>query len=272
MFRRRRAGGQPTDSAPESGSAEIADAESQSEEIDEFDEDDLDEDLEDEEFDEDDDSDDDADAPADPPQDRAGGPFDVTEAGDVEGYLDFGGLLVLGVEGLELNVEVDNETGAVMLLTFALNNSALQVQAFAAPKSSGIWAETRDELTESVKAAGGTSDVANGPFGKELIARVPGQLPDGSAAVQALRFVGIDGPRWFLRGMFSGAAATNSAAAEPLEGVFRSVVVVRGSEAMAPGDGIPMRLPTAPGDESQPGRPAADLNPFARGPEITEIR
>ncbi len=272
MFRRRRAGGLPTDSAPESGAQDFDDVESGSEEVDELDEEDLDEDdLDDDDLDEDD-RDDDEDAPADPPQDRATGPFDVSEAGDTEGYLDFGGLLVLGVDGLELNVEVDNETGAVMLLTFALNNSSLQVQAFAAPKSSGIWAETREELAESVKSAGGTSDVANGSFGKELIARVPGQLPDGSAAVQTLRFVGVDGPRWFLRGMFSGAAATNSAAAEPLESVFRSVVVVRGSEAMAPGDGIPMRLPVAPGDDSQSGRPGPDLNPFARGPEITEIR
>jgi hypothetical protein len=51
------------------------------------------------------------------------------------------------------------------------------------------------------------------------------------------------------------------------------VVVVRGSEAMAPRELLPLRLPTAdlapdPGQEQ--ARPP--LDPFTRGPEITEIR
>ncbi|HEU4674559.1 MAG TPA: DUF3710 domain-containing protein, partial [Motilibacteraceae bacterium] len=74
--------------------------------------------------------------------------------------------------------------------------------------------------------------------------------------------------------------------AAQLERVFRATVVVRGDEAMPPREPIPLRLPaqaapaaedaedeTATGeDEAQGPRSADDLNPFERGPEITEIR
>ena len=54
--------------------------------------------------------------------------------------------------------------------------------------------------------------------------------------------------------------------------MVRDVVVVRGTEAMAPRELLPLRLPDAtPAPEPEPeGR--APLEPFARGPEITEIR
>jgi hypothetical protein len=58
--------------------------------------------------------------------------------------------------------------------------------------------------------------------------------------------------------------------------------VVRGTQAMAPRDPIPLRLPpqAQPADavdQAQPADPASpysgtSLNPFERGPEITEIR
>ena len=59
------------------------------------------------------------------------------------------------------------------------------------------------------------------------------------------------------------------------------MVVVRGTQAMAPRDPIPLRLPPqaqpAEGQVQQPAEPgspyrAGDINPFERGPEITEIR
>jgi hypothetical protein len=95
--------------------------------------------------------------------------------------------------------------------------------------------------------------------------------------MQPVRFVGVDGPRWFVRGLFSGAAARETAAAAPLEAVLRACVVVRGSDPMAPGDPLGLHVPTevpegiAQRDESDPsGR--RTLPPPERGPEITEIR
>jgi hypothetical protein len=86
------------------------------------------------------------------------------------------------------------------------------------------------------------------------------------------RFVGVDGPRWFLRAVFSGRAAIDDDAAGPLMAVVRDTVVVRGESAMAPREMLPLRLPdeaTMPSSE-----PATDdeLRPFERGPEITEVR
>ena len=87
----------------------------------------------------------------------------------------------------------------------------------------------------------------------------------------------MDGPRWFLRAVFQGPAVHDEAAAADLEEVVRDVVVVRGSEAMAPREVLPLRLPQAVADEAaqtvedgEESRPT--LDPFRRGPEITEIR
>jgi hypothetical protein len=99
---------------------------------------------------------------------------------------------------------------------------------------------------------------------------------DGRTGHQAQRFVGVDGPRWFLRAVFQGPAAHDAAAAADLEAVVRDVVVVRGAEAMAPREVLPLRLPQEVADETeQPEQDETErppLDPFTRGPEITEIR
>jgi hypothetical protein len=89
--------------------------------------------------------------------------------------------------------------------------------------------------------------------------------------------MGVDGPRWFLRAVISGPAATDAELAAPLVDIVRSVVVVRDDEARPPREALPLRVPeaTAPepqGEPSQPQRSADDLRPFERGPEITEVR
>ena len=93
---------------------------------------------------------------------------------------------------------------------------------------------------------------------------------DGSSALQPARFVGVDGPRWFLRGIFLGAAARPGAAADLVDDVFRSVIVVRGREAMPVGSPLPMRLPGMAEQTSVSGMSLP--SPFERGPEITETR
>ena len=70
----------------------------------------------------------------------------------------------------------------------------------------------------------------------------------------------------------SGPAATDPVQAAPFEHLFRSVIVVRGKDAMAPRDPLPLRLPTDAVIQGGPEQPEEDpLNPFERGPEITEI-
>ena len=136
-------------------------------------------------------------------------------------------------------------------------------------------------------SSGGSAEEADGPFGRELRARIP--APDSSGALQPARFLGVDGPRWFLRGLFTGAASTDPQQARVLEDVFRHVVVVRGGEAMAPRELLPLKLPREalqqlegqqaegePGDAgatdgaAEPAKPTLEM--LERGPEITETR
>jgi len=173
---------------------------------------------------------------------RPDGPWDLTELADpYAGRVDLGGLLVPGFEGMELRVEFAEER--VVAVTCVSGESAIQLQAFAAARSIGIWDDVRAELAANVTQQGGVVDTVSGPLGTELRAQVTIQLPDGTSGAQLVRFVGCDGPRWFLRGVASGQAAVDPATAGPLEQVFRDVVVVRGAEPMAPREAIPLRLP-----------------------------
>jgi hypothetical protein len=60
---------------------------------------------------------------------------------------------------------------------------------------------------------------------------------------RAARFLGVDGPRWFLRGMLTGPAAEDPEQAAALVDAFRSVVVVRGTQPMPVRDQLPLTLP-----------------------------
>jgi len=211
--------------------------------------------------------------------DRSNGPWDLAEQPDPDGYVDLGGIRLRGRDGMELRLELEEATGAVSSATVHLGRSAVQLQAFAAPRTEGLWGEIRAEIVAGIQRQGGQADEVPGPFGRELIARIPARSPDGRTGHTPARFVGVDGPRWFLRAVFHGDAVHKPEAAQELEDVVREVVVVRGAEAMAPRELLPLRLPdagAAPGAEAEAGAEAGpggyDLNPFERGPEITEVR
>jgi Protein of unknown function (DUF3710) len=211
------------------------------------------------------------------PRPEGTGPWDAADVGDpaAGGRIDLGGVWVPGAEGLEIRVEADQQTGEVIAVTLVVEDGALQLQPFAAPRSEGIWDEVRAEIRAGVTQQGGTADEVEGPLGPELRTKVPVRAQDGSSGVQPARFLGIDGPRWFLRAVITGRPAVEDGADEVLLRLFQDVVVVRGSAPMAPRDPIPLRLPADPADAdgedaTEPGHDP--LNPFARGPEITEIR
>lgn len=168
---------------------------------------------------------------------RERGPWDVAEVAADDGRMDLGGIRVRGRDGLQMQVQMDERTGVVSLVTLSVDGGAVQVQAFAAPRSNGIWDDVRGQLKTSINSSGGLVEEIPGEFGPELKAQVPGQ-----GGLQAARFVGVDGPRWFLRGLFLGSAADQGANGS-LEEAFRDIVVVRGGDAMAPGDALPLRLP-----------------------------
>ena len=213
---------------------------------------------------------------------RAAGPWDFNEVEDPKaGRVDLGALLVPAVEGMELRLEMA-DAEQVIAATVVARQSAVQLQAFAAPRSEGIWGEVRAEIALEISKQGGTVDEREGPFGIELRAQVPVQAPDGSRGIQLVRFIGVDGPRWFLRGVVSGQGAVQPKEALDIEHVFRDTVVSRGNSPMAPRDPIPLRMPAeaqqamqqqaAPEDDEGSQYSQGDLNPFQRGPEITERR
>ncbi len=174
------------------------------------------------------------------------GPFDDSEANPVRPYIDLGGIKILPREGLNLRLEVEEQSKRIVAVGLDYAESSLQVQPFAAPRSGGLWDETRVQLRDQVRAQGGRVEEREGPLGKELLAEVPAAANEGSE-LRLARFIGIDGPRWFLRGVIGGAGASDPDAAEKVEDLFRSIVVVRGGAPMPPRDLIPLKMPATPG-------------------------
>ncbi len=189
---------------------------------------------------------------------RRRGPFDASEVEPGSGRIDLGALRVAAPAGTELRLEVEEATKRVVAATIGMPGSSVQVHVFAAPRTEGVWDEVREEIAASVVAQGGTAEVVEVPdgFGRELLARLPARTADGRTGHVATRFTGVDGPRWFLRAVFAGGAALDRAAAAPLEAVVRAMVVVRGEEAMAPRDLLPLRLPPGATPRPVPARAA----------------
>lgn len=183
------------------------------------------------------------DRPKSAPRDReTGGPFDETEANAVRPYVDLGGVKIVPRADLGLRLEVEEESQRVVAVALDYAGSTLQVQPFAAPRSSGLWHEIREQIVDQIQRQGGTAESVEGPLGPEVRAAIPS--PEGS---RLARFVGVDGPRWFLRGVISGDAAVDREAGARVEELFRSIVVVRGTTPMPPRDLIPLHVPANAG-------------------------
>jgi len=182
--------------------------------------------------------------------DETTGPYDVTDAPD-DGLprLDLGAMRLPAVGGMELRVDV-NAQQQVVGATLVDGESVLQLAAFAAPRAGGIWDSVRADLARSASGQGASLQEVDGPFGRELAGIVltpppapPGEQPSGPPVRRPARFLGVDGPRWFLRGMLSGPAAADPEAAAALEEAFRQVVVVRGTDPMPVREQLPLTLP-----------------------------
>jgi len=209
-----------------------------------------------------------------------GGPWDAEEPFPALERVDLGSLQVpIGPEH-EIQLVMAEQHGA--WVTIRYRESEVQIQAFAASRRGALWDDVRTEIAAEVNTAGGRSQEAEGSFGIELMAQVPAEPGQDAAepgGMRLVRFVGVDGPRWFVRGLFTGPAADGGDQADLLEEVFRDVVVVRGEHPVPPREILELRLPpearqaleeqAAAEEENRFG---GDLNPFERGPEFTETR
>jgi hypothetical protein len=182
--------------------------------------------------------------PKSAPLDRATvGPLDESEANAVRPYVDLGGVKVLPRADLHLRVEVEEESKRVVAVGLDYAGSTLQIQPFAAPRTSGLWHEIRAQIVDQIHKQGGTTRIADGVFGPEVLAEIP-VAADQPGGARLARFIGVDGPRWFLRGVIAGEGATDPRAAALIEDVYRSIVVVRGTTPMPPRDLIPLHMPS----------------------------
>jgi Protein of unknown function (DUF3710) len=207
---------------------------------------------------------------------RSSGPYDITEVDSIESTeespkIDLGSLILTAVPGSELRLQVAEESGEIVSAMLVIEtiveppasanqkpqtySSALELGAYAAPRSGGLWAELRDEISRSATEAGGTASLGEGPFGVELRRLIPVTTPDGEEGYQPSRMWVAEGPRWLLRGIVYGQAAieddAESAVVADVLDAFRQVIVRRGDDAMAPGDLLPLAMPTNVSRESE---------------------
>jgi hypothetical protein len=206
-----------------------------------------------------------------------GGPWDAEESFPELERVDLGSLRVPVGPEHEIQLVMAEQHGA--WVTVRHRESEVQIQAFAAARRSSLWDDIRVEIAAEVDSAGGRSHESTGPFGTELIAEVPAEPGQPASGMRMVRFVGVDGPRWFLRGLFTGAAAGAGEPAGLLEEVFSQVVVVRGEHPVPPREILELQLPPEARQAleeqaaaEQESRFRGDADPFERGPEFTETR
>jgi len=179
-----------------------------------------------------------------PPNRSTVGPLDISELGSAAGYVNFGSILVPERADISIRVEFDDSTSQIVAVTLEHNFSTIQLQAFAAPRTEGLWHEIREQLKTSVFEQGGQAEFVVGAFGPELVAHLP--VYDNQhrqVTVRTDRFIGIDGPRWFLKAIIRGAAVRDVLNAADIDDIFRSIVVDRGEVPLPPGDLLPLVMP-----------------------------
>ncbi len=193
------------------------------------------------------------------------GPIDVDDLDPEATYIDLGSLLVTPVAGLELRLQVDEDSGDVLALMMLGEEGVVEMRAFAASRGGALWDEARGEIAADTTQRGGTVREQEGPFGTELYCEVPVTGPDGAAFIQPSRVLGCTGPRWFLRATIAGRPAQDAEYAGVFEEAIRKVAVRRGTEAMAPGTALALHLPA----EARPQTPEETAADLAAGHKLT---
>jgi hypothetical protein len=173
----------------------------------------------------------------------ARGPFDAEDA-PADGFprLDLGAILMPAVEGLELRLQVDEQTEVVRAAMLATKDGAMELRAFAAPRNGDLWSEIRPKIGAEFAQRGGTATERDGRFGPELLCQVTVKAADGRTGTQNSRIIGVNGSRWLLRATLLGSAAATIDSGS-WEDVIEKVVVNRGNQPMPVGVELPLRVP-----------------------------
>lgn len=176
------------------------------------------------------------------------GPYDARHAPAGVARLDLGSLQIPALEGVEVRVQASPE-GQIEHVVLVSGAGAVEFGVFAAPRSDGIWDEVREEMIREMAAANITTEEVDGAYGRELVAR----LPDPQGQLVDVRYVGVDGPRWFVRATFQGPVAADPAQAPVLGECLAGLVVVRDDEPRPVREPLPLRLPREMAEQAQGG-------------------
>lgn len=185
---------------------------------------------------------------------KTAGPWDINDedAPDFDAMINIGAMYLPALDGAQLRLKAQNtgDTQTIIGATLTVGDSSLELEAFAAPKTMGLWDDIRSELIGSNAKA----EEVDGTFGAEVL--LPVKVKDKEFVS---RIVGIDGPRWMLRGIFTGPAAREGSDEKTVfDDFFSEIVVDRGSEPLAPRDLIPMTVPHAPQQDDDSDGPLED--------------
>ncbi|RSM36508.1 DUF3710 domain-containing protein [Amycolatopsis balhimycina DSM 5908] len=169
--------------------------------------------------------------------DVSDGPYDVADFDD-DGVprIDLGSVKVPVPDGSQVQVEMDPETQGVRAVHVVTEQGQITVSAYAAPRSGGLWREVSSELAEQLRADGAKVNIGRGKWGLEISAIV-GDV--------ALRFVGVDRPRWMLRGVIAGPQSEAAGAVDVLREIVRRTIVDRGDAPMPVRTPLTITLPDA---------------------------
>lgn len=176
-------------------------------------------------------------APSAPP---AEGPHDRSAIGDVReyytelgyGHIDLGALVIGVPKGRDLNVALDpNGQPEFHVVTQV---SRVIPRVFAAPKSAGQWRTMVADMREQLEQQGADVSVVDGPWGRELVAEMPGAV---------FRAVGVDGNRWTAEVRIMATPELADQAAEEGREVFRHLMVNRGDGPMPVKEQLALTIP-----------------------------
>ena len=116
-------------------------------------------------------------------------------------------------------------------------NGRYNVTAWAAPKTGGLWREVVTEIADSLRKDSAQVTIEDGPWGREVVG-----LMTGGPEPVVMRFIGVDGYRWMIRGAAVGAPDNADAIARDLRNALSDTVVRRGDTPQAVRNMLPLQL------------------------------
>jgi hypothetical protein len=194
---------------------------------------------------------------------RADGPWSRADAPKTQALVSFGPIWVPAFPTLHASIEIDPKSKRAGAVSIQVEDCRVQLKVYAAPRGVSIWGDIRRGITQNARAAGGTSQVVEGPWGPELIVTLPVLVRPGVVPTLTQRYIGIEGDRWMIRASVSGASALTDVSAARIYDLLSRCAVERGDEAVSPGAVMELRFPEgqgAPLDPAEAPRKAVSLS------------